>query len=220
MGKFIFSQSSGVHIIDLEKTEKQIKEATEFIKEVGKRGGEVIFLATKKQAAEIIKQEAERAGAMYLTQRWLGGLLTNFDSVRKNIEKLGNLENKLKNAEGTGYTKKEKLLIEREINKLNRVIGGIRHLSKLPDTIFIIDSKREDNAVREAQKMNVPVVALVDTNADPTKVTYPIVANDDAIKSISMLVKVIADAYKEGRAFWEKKSQEKKGVEEKAEAVA
>jgi len=221
MASYIFTQESGIHIIDLEKTEEQLKEAAKFIKEIAGRGGVVIFLATKKQAAEIVKSEAERVGAMYLTQRWLGGLLTNFDSVKQTIEKLPALEEKLKGAEEAGYTKKEQLLMKREIDKLTRFIGGIRGLEKLPDCLFIIDSRREDNAVREANKMGVPVVALVDTNGDPTRVTYPIVANDDAIKSISILVKTVADAYGEGREIWEKKSQElAKEIEETKETVA
>jgi len=209
IASFIFTQQSGIHLIDLEKTEDQLKEAAKFIKEIAGRGGVVIFLATKKQAAEIIKSEAERVGAMYLTQRWLGGLLTNFDAVKRTIEKLPALEEKLKGAEEAGYTKKEQLLMKREIDKLTRFIGGIRGLDRLPDALFIIDSRREDNAVREANKTGVPTTALVDTNGDPTKVTYPIVANDDAIKSISILVKTIADAYDEGRRLWEKKSIER-----------
>jgi small subunit ribosomal protein S2 len=214
MASFIFSQNAGVHVIDLEKTEKQLKVAAEFMKEIGQRGGTVIFLATKKQAAEIIAQEASRVGAMYLTQRWFGGLFTNFESVHKTVEKLGKLEETLNGPEAASHTKKEKLLMQREINKLNHFVGGIRGLTKLPDCLFIIDARREDNAVREAKKTGVPVIALVDTNADPTKVDYPIAANDDAIKSISILVKTIADAYSEGRKVWEKKSQEKKEVKE------
>jgi len=206
MSPYIFSQQSGIHIIDLEKTEKQLKSATEFIKETASRGGVVLFLSTKRQLAEIVEGSAKEAGAMYLTQRWIGGLFTNFDSVKKTIEKLGNLEEELKTAEGR-YTKKEQLLMQRDIDKLTRVLGGIRDLNKLPDGLFIIDAKREDNAVREANKMNIPTVALVDTNGDPTKINYPIAANDDSVKSVTLLVKTIADFYKEGRNLYEKKEK-------------
>ena len=218
MAPYIFMKQSGIHVIDLEKTEKQLKAAADFIKDVASKGGVVIFLATKKQAAEIIKSEAERVGAMYLTQRWLGGLFTNFSAVKKTIDKLPALEGKLKTAEEEGFTKKEQLLMQRDITKLTRFIGGIRNLNKLPDALFIVDARREDISVREANKMGAPIVALVDTNGDPTKMTYPIAAHDDAIKSISILVKTIADAYEEGRQVWEKKSQEAaKEIEETKE---
>ncbi|OGY23199.1 MAG: 30S ribosomal protein S2 [Candidatus Woykebacteria bacterium RBG_13_40_15] len=217
MSPYIFGQQSGIHIIDLEKTEKQLERAAEFIKEVASRGGVVLFLSTKRQLSEIVEGAAKEAGAMFLTERWFGGLLTNFDSVKKTIEKLGNLEEELKTAEGR-YTKKEQLLMQREIDKLIRVLGGIRSLDRLPDCLFIIDAKREDNAVREANKMGIPIVALVDTNGDPTKVNYPVAANDDSVKSVSLLVKTIALFYKEGRSLHEKKEKvaEVKKVAEEA----
>lgn len=215
MKPYIFTVASGIHVIDLEQTENALKKAALFVKEVASGGGSVVFLATKKQTAEIVKAEAQRVGAMYLTHRWLGGLLTNFDSVKKNIKKLPKLEEELADKE-SGLTKKEQLLLQREINKLERILGGIRELERLPDALFVVDSRKEDNAVREANKMGIPVVALVDTNADPTKVDYPIPANDDAIKSVSLLVKGIANAYGEGRKIWEKK--EEKAVKKAEEA--
>ncbi|HEX7456517.1 MAG TPA: 30S ribosomal protein S2 [Candidatus Nanoarchaeia archaeon] len=205
MKRYIFTVQSGVHIIDLEKTQQQLKEAADFIKKVAVTGGRVIFLATKKQTAEIVKSEAQRAGAMYLTHRWVGGLLTNFESVKKSLEKLPALEEKLKD-ESLRLTKKEQLLVKREIDKLTRFIGGIRTLEKLPDALVIVDSRKEENAVREAKKMEVPVVALVDTNADPTQIDYPIAANDDAIKSVTIVIKTLADAYEEGSRLAEKKA--------------
>ena len=214
MKRYIFTQQSGIHVIDLEKTHEQIKEAARFVKETASNGGRVIFLATKKQTADIVKREASRAGAMHLTHRWLGGLMTNFDSVKKNLEKLPVLEEKLKD-ESLKLTKKEQLLIQREIDKLTRFIGGLRELDKLPDALVIVDSRKEENAVREANKMSVPIVALVDTNADPTQVDYPIAANDDAIKSVTLIVKTLADAYEEGQRIREKKSAEIKKQEEK-----
>ena len=218
MAPYIFSTKEGTHIIDLEKTEKLLKEATDFLKEVASKGGKVIFLATKKQAASIIKQEAERSGAMYLNHRWVGGLFTNWESVQKTIHKLPDLEEKLKEAKEKDLTKREQVMIQKDIEKLKRFIGGIRDLEKIPDALFIVDSRKEINAVREAKKMDVPVVAIVDTNADPTKVDYPIPANDDAMKSISIIVKTAADAIGEGRKLWEKKAAKeakKEGKEEK-----
>lgn len=218
MKKYIFSTQSGIHVIDLEKTESGLKEATRVVKEIAQGGGNIVFLATKKQTAEIVKTEAEKVGAMYLTHRWLGGLLTNFDAVRKTIDKLPKLEEKLADKD-SGFTKKEQLLIKRDIDKLIRFIGGIRTLEKLPDALFIIDARKEDNAVREANKMNIPVIALVDTNADPTKIDYPIPANDDAIKSVSLLAATIAEAYREGHGIWEKKSAKEAAKKEKEEAT-
>ena len=218
MKRFIFTQQSGIHIIDLEKTQAQLKEAVGFVKEIASKGGRVIFLGTKKQTSEIVKGEATRVGAMYLTQRWLGGLLTNFESVRKNIEKLPTLEEKLKD-EGSNYTKKEKLLIQREIDKLNRFIGGIRTLDALPDALVIVDSRKEDNAVKEAQKMGVPTVALVDTNADPNIIDFPIAANDDAIKAVTIIVKTLADAFEEGKALAAKRAAKEKTKEITPEKV-
>ena len=221
MASYIFADREGIHIIDLEKTEKKLEQACNFIKEVASKGGAVIFLSTKRQAQEIIKREASRVDTMYLTHRWLGGLLTNFSSVKKTIDKLPALEKRLEEAKEEGLTKREQLLISREIAKLEKNIGGIRGLEKLPEAIFIVDSRKEEIAVREANKTGVPVVAIVDTNADPTKVEYPIPANDDAIKAISLLVKTIADAFEEGRRMWEKKavSIAKKEAQEAKEKV-
>lgn len=216
MAQYIFTQKSGIHVIDLEKTEEQLQKAVDFIKNLASSGGTVLFLATKKQAAEIVKEEAKRVGAKYLTMRWIGGLLTNYESVRKTIDKLDQIEEKLKEKES--YTKKEQLLLQKELAKLERMLGGVRDLDRLPDALFIVDARKEDNAVREANKMEVPIVALVDTNGDPTKVDYPIVANDDSIKSIALLVKVIADAYAEGRKLWEKKVDKQLKEQEKTAA--
>ena len=217
MAPYIFAAKEGTHIIDLEKTEKLLKVATDFLKDVSSKGGVIIFLATKKQAADTIKKEAERSGAMYLNHRWVGGLLTNWDSVQKTIKKLPDLEEKLEKAKEENLTKKEQLMIQKEINKLTIFIGGIRKLEKKPDAIFIVDSRKEDNAVRESRKMGVPTIAIVDTNADPTKVDYPIPANDDAIKSISILVKAAADAVVEGKTLWGKKEAREKVKAKKEE---
>jgi small subunit ribosomal protein S2 len=215
MGQYIFGERSGVHIIDLEKTEEKLTAAADFVKKTVEEGGQIVFLATKRQAQEIVKAEAERAGAMYMVERWLGGLFTNFEAVRKTIEKMPALEGMI--ADTAKFTKKEQLLMSRELAKLNRYAGGVRSMEKLPEVLFLIDARKEDNAVREARKMGVKTVAVVDTNADPTMVDYPIPANDDAIKSISLVVKTIADAVEEGKAAFQKKQEKeakKAGKEE------
>lgn len=207
----IFTAKEKIHIIDLEKTEAALKEAIAFVKQLGETNGQIVFLATKRQASQIVKTEAERVGAMYLATRWVGGLFTNFESVSKTLKKLSDLEEKSKDER---YTKREQLLMTREIDKLNRYIGGVRNMEKLPEAIFIVDSHKEENAVAEAKKMGIKIVAIVDTNADPTAVDFPIPGNDDAIRSISILVKAIADAYLEGKEVGEKKE---KKTEDKAE---
>ncbi len=215
MAQYIYTAKEGTHIIDLEHTEKLLEKAAEYLKEVASVGGTIIFIATKKQASEAIKQEAERSGALYLNHRWVGGLLTNWESIQKTIQKLPDLEEKLKVAKESGLTKREQVMIQKEIDKLTQFIGGIRDLKGKPDALFIVDSRKEDNAVREANKMDVPVVAIVDTNSDPTKVQYPIPANDDAIKSISLIVKAMADAVGAGKKLWEKKETRRVAKEEK-----
>ncbi len=201
MAPYIFTAKEKIHIIDLEKTEAALKNAVEFVKRVGEKNGKIIFLSTKRQSIDIVRNEAERVGAMYLTVRWLGGLFTNFETITKTLKKLTELEENSKNDK---YTKREQLMMARAAEKLIKVIGGIRGLETLPDAIFIVDSRKEENAVLEAKKVGVPIIAIVDTNADPTKVDYPIPGNDDAIKAINILVKTIADAYEEGKAIGSK----------------
>ncbi|MCL5411246.1 MAG: 30S ribosomal protein S2 [Patescibacteria group bacterium] len=215
MKPFVFTERGGVHVIDLAQTVQRLEEAHKFIKDISSKGGVVIFVGTKKQAQDIVKEEAEKVGVMYLTKRWPGGLLTNFESIKRTIKRLNDLEEKKKSGELSSFTKKEQLLIDREIAKLDELLGGVRKLTSLPDALFIVDSKKEENAVREAKKMGVPVVAIVDTNADPTKVDFPVPANDDALKSIAMLVKAISDSYYEGKAIYEKEQAKAKKEEEK-----
>ncbi len=223
MAPYIFTAKEKIHIIDLEKTEEALKKAVEFVKGIGQKNGKIIFLSTKKQSVEIVKTEAERVGAMYLTVRWLGGLFTNFETITKTLKKLIELEENSKNDK---FTKREQLMMTRDADKLIRVIGGIRGLEVLPDAIFIVDSRKEENAVLEAKKVGVPIIAVVDSNADPTVIDHPIPGNDDAIKSINILVKTIADAYEEGKGLGAKieekaaKTEAKKAeaVEEKKEA--
>lgn len=213
MAPYIFTAKEKIHIIDLEKTEKALQEAVDFVHNLGATGKSIVFLTTKKQATEIVKAEAQRVGAMYLTTRWLGGLFTNFETVNKTLAKMTELEATSKD---DAYTKREQLLMTRHLDKLERYVGGIRSMQTLPDAIFIVDSRKEDNAVREARKMNVTTVAVVDTNADPTVIDYPIPANDDAIRAISIIVKTIADAYLEGKEIKAKKEAKE---EKKTEAA-
>lgn len=221
MSTYIYGQKEGIHILDLEKTLGKLMEAAEFVRELASKGGRIIFISTKRQVQETVKNEAQRSGSMFMTSRWIGGLLTNFEAVRKTVDKLPELEEKRKTMEEQGYTKREQLLVDREIEKLEKSVGGIRGLDKLPTAVFIVDSHKENNAVLEAKKTGVVVVAITDTNGDPTLIDYPIPANDDAIKSISLIVKVIADAIEEGRALYQKKvsDEEKKAQEAQLETV-
>lgn len=205
MKPFIFGAKDGVHIIDLAQTVSNLEVAYNFVKDLSSKGGKVIFLATKKQAREIIKEEAQKAGTLFITDRWIGGLITNFEEVSKNIKKMINLEEKRKNEEEMKiYTKKETVLIDREITKLERLYGGLRELEKLPAAIFIVDVKREETAAKEAKKREVPVVAIADTNANLDLIDYPVPGNDDSIKSIRIITQTIANAVSEGRTIYER----------------
>lgn len=204
MKQFIYTERDGVHVIDLTQTAARLDVAQDYVKELVAGGGEIIFLGTKRQAQEIVKTEATRVGAMYLTERWIGGLLTNFESVLKNIKRLNELRRQRDAKELDHLTKKEQLMIDREIAKMEKIFGGIDRLEKMPEALFIIDAKKEDNAVREARKTGVRVVAVADTNCDPTVLDYPIPGNDDAIKAIQLLTTAIADSYAEGKDLWGK----------------
>jgi small subunit ribosomal protein S2 len=200
MRRFIFAERNGIHIIDLQKTLRQIELAQKLVREVVLRGENVLFVCTKRQLAAIVRAEAERSGAMFVTERWLGGMLTNFGTVKKQIRKLKDLE--AGSEEGGGfanYTKKEQLLMTRQRDKLGKYLSGIKSMNRLPGLLFIIDSKKERIAVSEANKLGVPIVAIVDTNADPDLITVPIAGNDDAIRSVELIAKVIADTIDEAR---------------------
>src|SRR3989338_2050237 len=206
MRQYIFTAREGVHVIDLAQTVEKLQEACDFVKKIGEEGGTIIFLASKKQARPIVEAEAKRAGAKYVVERWIGGLLTNWEQTSKNIKKLADLKAKKEAGEFKERTKKENLLIDREIAKLERFYGGLSGLEKLPDALFVVDVRKEENACREAKKKGIPVVAICDTNADLFLVDYPIPGNDDAIKAIKIVTGAIADAYLEGRQKFEKKS--------------
>ncbi len=200
MRQFIFAERNGIHIIDLQKTLRQVELAQKLVREVILRGENVLFVCTKRQLAGLVRTEAERCGAMYVTERWLGGMLTNFNTVKKQLRRLKELE--AGGEEGGGfanYTKKEQLMMARERDKLSKYFSGIGNMARLPGLIFVVDSKKERIAVSEANKLGIPMVAVVDTNADPDLITVPIAGNDDAIRSVELIAKTIADTIEEAR---------------------
>ena len=198
MNRFIFGERSGIHIIDLQQTLGYIDDAYEFVKNTVARGGQILFVGTKKQAQEAIAEQAARVNQPYVNQRWLGGLLTNFQTVTSRLDRMKELE-ALDYENGTsGFTKKELLLKRRELEKLQKSLGGIRHMSKTPAALWVVDTKRERLAIDEAKKLNIPVIAILDTNCDPEDVTFPIPGNDDSIRSVALLTRVIADAAAQG----------------------
>ncbi len=194
MAPFIYTEEKGVHIFDLAQTRERLITAAKFLHQTAKDGGTIIFVGTKRQAKDIVRSEAERCGAMFITERWLGGLLTNFDSVKINMERLKDLTERREKGELAHYTKKEQLEIDRKIKKLDLLVGGIRELKELPAAIVLASAKREQTAVREANRTGIPLVAIVDTNADPQPIDYPIPGNDDARKSLALIFKILADA--------------------------
>jgi small subunit ribosomal protein S2 len=200
MAPYIFMEKNGIHLIDLNKTAAKLDEAAHAIKNIVKSGRKVLFVATKKQAKEIIETEAKRVNMPFVTERWLGGMLTNFSTVRKSIKKLQMLEKMASDGTYANINKKERLMVEREKIKLGRLLGGIADLNRLPAALFIVDIKREHIAIAEAQKLNIPTIAMVDTNSDPNLVDYAIPANDDAAKSISLIARIISEAIIEGLA--------------------
>ncbi|MFT3899797.1 MAG: 30S ribosomal protein S2 [Gordonia sp. (in: high G+C Gram-positive bacteria)] len=198
MKRFIFTDRNGIYIIDLQQTLTYIDRAYEFVKETVAHGGTVLFVGTKKQAQESIAEEATRVGMPYVNQRWLGGMLTNFSTVHKRLQRLKELETMEQTGGFEGRTKKEILMLTREKNKLERTLGGIRDMAKVPSAIWVVDTNKEHIAVGEARKLNIPVIAILDTNCDPDLVDYPIPGNDDAIRSAALLTRVVASAVAEG----------------------
>ncbi len=199
MAPYLYGVRHGIHIIDLNKTLVLLEEAYNFVSDVVAQGGEVLFVGTKKQAKDIIKEEAERCGAFYVNERWVGGLLTNFQTVKKSILKLKTLERMEEEGIFDVLPKKEVRRLKRKMEKLRKLYNGIRDMKRLPDVIWIVDTVREKIAVSEARKLGIPIVAIADSNCDPTLIDYPIPGNDDAIKSIKLLTSKIADAVIEGK---------------------
>ena len=199
MKRYIFTERNGIYIIDLQQSLDYIDRAYEFIKETVAHGGTILYVGTKKQAQEVIAEQAGRVGMPYVNQRWLGGMLTNFSTVFKRLQRLKELEEiDFADVSGSGMTKRELLHLRRERDKLDRTLGGIRHMARVPSAVWVIDTKKEHIAVSEARKLGIPVVAILDTNCDPDEVNYPIPGNDDAIRSVALLTRVVADAVADG----------------------
>jgi small subunit ribosomal protein S2 len=221
MAPYIFMERNGIHIIDLNKTLAALDEACHAIKNHVRSGKKVLFVATKKQAQDIVMEEAKRLNMPYVVDRWQGGMMTNFATIRKSLKKLANIDKMQKEESYLNLAKRERLMIQREKEKMERVLGGIADLNRLPSALFVIDIKREHIAIKEAQKLNIPVFAMVDTNSDPTQVDYPIPANDDAWKSISLILKTFGKAIEEGlmERKAEKDDAKMKQAEEEKKAV-
>lgn len=216
MAQYIFMERNGIHIIDLNKTLTRVDEAASAIKQIVKSGRKILFVATKKQAKDIVAEYAKSVNMPYVTERWLGGMLTNFATVRKSIKKMTNIDKMTKDGTYDVLSKKEKLMIQRERIKLETLLGGIADLNRLPAALFLIDVKKEHIAVTEALKLNIPTFAMVDTNSDPSSIDFPIPANDDATKSISLIAGIVIDAIKEGL---EERKQEKDAESDKEAAA-
>jgi small subunit ribosomal protein S2 len=209
MKKFLFGERNGIYIIDLQKTLKKVEEACRFIQEVAVRGEAVLFVGTKKQAVDIVQEEAQRAGMFFVNRRWLGGTLTNFQTITKSISRLKQLEDMKATGKFEAFSKKETLRLEREMEKLNNALMGIKGMERLPGALFVIDPKKERIAVREARRLAIPIVAIVDTNCDPDDADFPIPGNDDAIRAVRLITSRLADAVVEGRG-----TAAKSGVED------
>lgn len=218
MRPYIYGAREGVHIVDLTQSEKYLKEAADAVYNFGKMGKVILFVGTKKQARPIVSELAKNLEAPYLIQRWIGGFLTNFEEVKKNIKKLKEFKEQKEKGTLSKYTKKEQLLIERQMNKLQRDLGGVLDLEDLPDAIFVVDAVSDGIAVREAAKLGIKVVAIADSNCDPTLIDYPIPGNDDAIKSIRIITEAVASAYEEGKKEAGKTAAKLAKQEEKAAA--
>lgn len=218
MAEYIFMENNGIHLIDLNKTLSCIEEASFALKNIVRSGRKIMFVATKKQAKDIVSDEAKRLNMPFVTERWLGGMLTNFATIRKSLKKLSQIDKLMKDEAYTNLAKKERLMMSREKAKLEKQLGGIVDLNRLPAALFVIDVKREHIAVAEAQKLNIPVFAMVDTNSDPSVVDFPIPANDDAFKSISLITKHIGEVIEEALSERKKDKEEatlKRDEEEK-----
>ncbi|MFN8572607.1 MAG: 30S ribosomal protein S2 [Gemmatimonadaceae bacterium] len=214
MRRFIFAERNGIHIIDLQKTLRQIELAQKLVRDVLMRGDNVLFVCTKRQLAAIVQGEASRSGAMYVTERWLGGLLTNFQTIKRQTKRLKELEaGSEAGGEFENYTKKEQLLLSRQRDKLSKNLQGIKNMTRLPGLLFIVDARKERIAVSEANKLGIPIVAICDTNSDPDLITVPIAGNDDAIRSVELITHVLAESIMEARREAPVRTHEEEGEE-------
>ena len=220
MKQFIFDARNGIHIIDLSKTHAQLEAACDFLTKVVSKGGQVLFVGTKKQAQEAVKEAAKTCGQLHVTERWLGGTLTNYQTVKKSIARLKQIEKM--EADGTinDYVKQEQSMIRREAARLFKYLDGIRTMDKYPAVMFVVDIKREHNAIAEARRLNIPIVAIVDTNCNPDLVEYPIAGNDDAIRSVRLLLSTIVQAIGTAKAEYEAKYARRKAEQSEAAAAA
>lgn len=220
MKKYIFTERNGIYIIDLQKTVKKVEEAYNFVKELAGNGGKILFVGTKKQAQESVKDEAERSGMFYVNHRWLGGTLTNFETIQKRIDRLKQIEKMEEDGTFDVLPKKEVVQLKKEHDRLVKFLGGIKDMRNLPDALFVIDPRKERIAVAEARKLNIPIIGIVDTNCDPDEIDYVIPANDDAIRAVKLLTSKMADAIveakqgEEGAAEVPAESGEAAGTEE------
>lgn len=217
MKPYIFTERNGIYIIDLQKTVKKVEIAFNFVKDIAANGGNVLFVGTKKQAQNSVQDEAERAGMFYVNHRWLGGTLTNFETIRKRIKRLKDLEKMEEDGTFEVLPKKEVVLLNKEKDRLDKFLGGIKDMNRLPEAVFIIDPRKERIAIAEAQKLDIPIIAIVDTNCDPDEVDYLIPGNDDAIRAVKLLTAKMADAVVEGHQSVEAPEEE---TGETAEATA
>lgn len=199
MSKYIFTERNGIYIIDLQKTVKMMEQAYQFVRNIGSEGGSILFVGTKKQAQEAVKEEAIRCDMFYVNHRWLGGTLTNFQTIRKRIDRLHQLEKMEEEGIFDVLPKKEVILLKKEQARLEKFLGGIKHMKSLPDALFVIDPRKERIAVAEARKLNIPIISIVDTNCDPDEIDYIIPGNDDAIRAVRLFTSKIADAILEGK---------------------
>ncbi|MCK4453051.1 MAG: 30S ribosomal protein S2 [Candidatus Stahlbacteria bacterium] len=213
MQKYIFGKRNGVHIIDLRQTQETLKRAYEATVHIAEQGKGILFVGTKKQAKDIIKEEATRGNIFHVTERWLGGLLTNFDTLNQRVNRLREFEQMKEDGRWTLLSKKELSKLERQYSKLSKYFQGVKEMDRLPGLVFIVDIKKDETALREAKRKNIPIVALVDTNVDPEDITYPIPANDDSIRSIALMTKILIDAVIEGRKGFETEEEEKEKYE-------
>ena len=214
MAPYIFMERNGIHIIDLNKTIACLEEAADYIQSIVRSGRKIMFVATKKQAKGLVAEQAQRLRMPYVTERWLGGMLTNFSTIRKSLKKMSSIEKLMKDEAYLNLAKRERLMISREKAKLERVLGGIADLTRLPAALFVVDIKREHIAIKEAQKLNIPVIAMVDTNSNPELVDVPIPSNDDAWKSIQLIIEYITKAVDQGLMERKKDKDEAKLAEE------
>ena len=220
MAPYIYMERNGIYIIDLQKTVKKLEEAYNFVRDIAADGGSVLFVGTKKQAQEAIREEAERVGMFYVNARWLGGMLTNFKTMRTRIDRLTQLRKMQEDGTFDMLPKKEVIKLTNEIAKLEKYLGGVKEMKKLPSALFIIDPRKERNAIAEARKLNIPIVAIVDTNCDPDEIDYVIPGNDDAIRAIRLITGAMANAVVEGRQGTEETEAEVEAAPETAEVEA